>query len=256
ENMALTAGTAYSFYIVVPAATYNDFGVKIYTNKKRNEPSLYKVRTNRPLELQAGMITTIGANFNLITREPVKYKVGDKYPYNAADEDVQGIVFSIDNPDSNMQGLTGRIMALEDCGTADEVYKWGPAIGYALTADSSDGSVNMETVTEAGISNYPAFAACAALTTGGLSWYLPATDELQAIVNNYTKLEITWRAIKNDNTNDMLPAMQYWTSTLGGAKSKVVYYYDFDTETMASERVANLGTAEYAVRAVAKFTSK
>ncbi|MDE6778965.1 MAG: hypothetical protein K2J51_05820, partial [Alistipes sp.] len=83
ENMALTAGTAYSFYIVVPAATYNDFGVKIYTNKKRNEPSLYKVRTNRPLELQAGMITTIGANFNLITREPQKNKVGDKYPYNA-----------------------------------------------------------------------------------------------------------------------------------------------------------------------------
>lgn len=256
ENMALTAGVKYSFYIVVPAATYDDFGIKIYTNKKRNEPSLYKIRTNNPLKLNAGEITTIGANFKLITREPVKYKVGDKYPYNAANEDVQGIVFSVDNPDSNGQSLTGRIMALDDCGTANQTYQWGPSVDYALVASPSDGSVNMETVEGAGIENYPAFEACAKLTTGGLSWYLPATEELSAIINNYTTLEVTWRAVKNDNTNDMLPAMEYWSSTLGGTKSKVVYYYDFSSDAMANVRVANLGTTKYAVRAVAKFTSK
>lgn len=259
ENMALKADTKYSFYIVVPAATYNDFGVKIYTNKKRNEPTLYKIRTNKPLELQAGMITTVGANFKLITAEPVKYKIGDKYPYTATNiNEVQGFVFAVDNPDSEGRSLTGKIMAVEDCGSDDELYTWGPSTGYVLASDASDGSANMALVKAANINNYPAFKACAAL---GDNWYLPATGELLAIMNNYTAMESTWRQITgiSDTEVYMLPGLNYWSSTVGGSKTKNVSYYSWETDpegTMATVTMSKLTTQECSVRAVSKFSAK
>lgn len=260
ENMALKANEKYSFYVVVPPAAYNDFGIKIYTNKKRNEPSLYKVRTKQ-LDLKAGMITTVGANFKLITAEPVKYKVGDKYPYTATTfDDVQGFVFSVDNPDAEGRSLSGKIMAVKDCGSDNQEYTWGPATGTILTPDATDGSVNMTLIGNA-ITLYPAFKACADLTTGGLSWYLPAKDELNAIMTNYTAMEVTWRQVSGIEDTDiaMLPALNYWSSTVGGSKVKTVSYYSWESNeegAMETVSVSKLATQQCAVRAVAKFTSK
>lgn len=265
KNMSLTAGQKYSFYIVVPAGTYENMSVSIYTNKKFSEPTLYKVRANKAIEIAAGAITTIGANFDLITIEPEplhQYVIGEKYPYSKdGSAEAEGIVFALTNTDRT----EGKIMAIYDCGAEGAVYKWGPAKSTPVMGSLTDGLNNMAVATAAGIANYPAFEACQNLNTEGsdLNWYLPARDELQTIMDNYKNLEQTWRAItnKNEETDFMLPALNYWTSSMGGSRVTTIYYWTYEDASnpngiMKDIAVSGLSNAEYAVRAVSHFTSK
>lgn len=224
ENMALTAGVKYSFYIVVPAATYNDFGIKIYTNKKRNEPSLYKIRKNKPLVLNAGEITTVGANFSLITVEPVPphtYAVGDVYPFEGTPE---GIVFAIDNTD----GTQGRMISLKSVSGTYNYYT-GPIDNDinadAFTGSLTDGLANLNGAIAAN-SELTQFPALKAVTALGEGWYIPASNELRTICDNYTELNNKWRATNNitDRTVNMMSGSNYCSSTVTG----IFPYYDVE----------------------------
>lgn len=223
ENMALKANEKYSFYVVVPPATYNDFGIQIYTNKKRNEPSLYKVRTKQ-LELRAGNITTIGANFKLITVEPVPphaYAVGDVYPFEGTPE---GIVFAIDNA----EGTQGRMISLKSVSGTYNYYT-GPVDNDinadAFTGSLTDGLANLNGAIAAnsGLTQFPALKAVNALGEG---WYIPAINELRTICDNYTELNNKWRATNNitDRTVNMMSGSNYCSSTVTG----IFPYYDVD----------------------------
>jgi lipoprotein len=254
QNVTLTKGVAAKFYIVVPAGKYDNMSITIFTNLKYDE-TLRKVRFKKALNIAAGEITTVGANFDLITVEPHSYEIGDKYPFDAAsDADVKGIVFAL----TNAEGTAGKVMAINDCGAENATYTWGPAKATPVMASATDGSVNMA-IANNNISSYPAFEACKNYSVEGLDWYLPARDELQAIMNNYNTLESTWRSVtgKTEETDYMLPGDNYWTSSMGGTRNKTVYYWTYtETSGMKETAIGSVATSEYSVRAVAKFSSK
>lgn len=256
QNVTLTKGVAAKFYIVVPAGKYDNMSITIFTNLKYDE-TLRKVRFKKALNIAAGEITTVGANFDLITVEPHSYEIGDKYPFNAAsDADVKGIVFAL----TNAEGTAGKVMAINDVIIEnDSTYVWGPAKATPVMSSTTDGSINMLTAENNTISNYPAFEACKNYSVEGLDWYLPARDELQAIMNNYNTLESTWRSVtgKNEETDYMLFGENYWTSSMGGNRSKTVYYWSFTgAGSMQETAISNVNNESYNVRAVAKFSSK
>lgn len=262
KGVALTANKAYQFYIVVPAGQYDNMSITIFTNKKYDY-TLRKVRFTKALNIAAGEITTVGANFNLETLPPVEpipphsYEIGDKYPFDAAsDADVKGIVFAL----TNAEGTAGKVMAINDVIIDnDSTYVWGPAKGTPVMSSTTDGSINMLTAESNTLSNYPAFEACKNYSVEGLDWYLPARDELQAIMNNYNTLESTWRSVtgKNEETDYMLFGEYYWTSSMGGNRSKTVYYWSFTgAGSMQEIAISNVNSESYNVRAVAKFSSK
>lgn len=254
QNVALTKGVAAKFYIVVPAGKYDNMSITIFTNLKYDE-TLRKVRFKKALNIAAGEITTVGANFDLITVEPHSYEIGDKYPFDAAsDADVKGIVFAL----TNAEGTAGKVMAINDCGAENATYTWGPAKATPVMASATDGSVNMA-IANNNISSYPAFEACKNYSAEGLDWYLPARDELQAIMDNYNTLESTWRSVtgKTEETDYMLPGDNYWTSSMGGTRNKTVYYWTYtEASGMKEAAISSVATSEYSVRAVAKFSSK
>lgn len=254
QNVTLTKGVAAKFYIVVPAGKYDNMSITIFTNLKYDE-TLRKVRFKKALNIAAGEITTVGANFDLITVEPHSYEIGDKYPFDAAsDAEVKGIVFAL----TNAEGTAGKVMAINDCGAENATYAWGPAKATPVMASATDGSVNMA-IANNNIANYPAFEACKNYSVEGLNWYLPARDELQAIMNNYNSLESTWRSVtgKTEETDYMLPGDNYWTSSMGGTRNKTVYYWTYTGASgMEEAAISSVATSKHSVRAVAKFSSK
>lgn len=253
----LNANQEYIFYAVVPAGKYDDLGIKIFTDKaeERGAYSLYKVRTST-MNLKAGEVTAIGATFGLNTIPLHQYEIGEKYPFGENKEAV-GIVFALDNA----EGTDGRIVALKDCSTdGSDTYKFTetPTAVTIGSTDQNNGLTNQNSIPEAALSNYPAFAACAALTTGGLKWYLPAVNELRAISSHYGTLETTWRTITNASDEEYMLDGNYYTSTVSGTRpnTKKVYVYAAEIDEFTNSLIKEVNDGDYHVRAVAKFTSK
>ena len=129
------------------------------------------------------------------------YFVGDLYP---DDVNPVGVVFWVD-PDDN---TSGKIWSLDE-----ELLQWGPE-GVATNAnDHDDGVVNMDIIKalDGDYSDYPAFAWCASKTDGGLSWYLPAINELLEIFGQFDIINAALIAAGKTPINQMYRF--YWSST-------------------------------------------
>ncbi|MBE6203007.1 MAG: DUF1566 domain-containing protein [Rikenellaceae bacterium] len=125
------------------------------------------------------------------------YKVGDLYNENGK----QGVVFEVwDN------GRHGKIVSLDEAHLqwcTDKQYAREIALGLT---DKSDGKANTDKVMQGGNSDqYPAFVWC---RNKGADWYLPAIDELEAILNNESAINST---LAEYGTG--LDDYWYWSST-------------------------------------------
>ncbi|MBE6203571.1 MAG: DUF1566 domain-containing protein [Rikenellaceae bacterium] len=133
------------------------------------------------------------------------YQVGDLYNENGK----QGVVFEVlDN------GRHGKIVSLDKtCAKWDSRVKWSNSeqvfINGTMTGanDKSDGKANTDKVMKRGDSDqYPAFVWC---RNKGEDWYLPAIDELEAILNNESAINSTLAKYGAKLSDDEV----YWSST-------------------------------------------
>lgn len=117
---------------------------------------------------------------------------------------------------------------------------------------------NQNSIPASELSNYPAFAACAALTTGGLTWYLPAVNELRAISSNYGTLEATWRTITSAGEDQYMLDGNYYSSTVSGTRpaTKKVYVYAAEEDEFTNPLIKEVNSGDHRVRAVAQFVEK
>lgn len=209
------------FYIIVPAGSYNFLRLTFYIASEEN--SVRSIVRRASLNVDAGKITYIGANVNVLPTPPAPpktYGIGDLYPDGT---NPQGVVFTID-----ADSTTGKMIALKDCGSSSTTYAWGPT----ATADvlgltnASDGSVNMAMVlNNNALSSYPAFKACRDL---GTQWYLPAQNEMNSINGQYNDIQKVLGATSGaERIND---DADYWTSTVtgGGRGGYSIYYLGVD----------------------------
>lgn len=178
----------------------------------------------------------IGATFNIKAKAPETYKVGDVYPKEGTP---QGVVF-----EATADGLSGKIVALEDCGGNNATYLWGTA---SIGNSPSDGLSNTNELTES-----PAAKACIALRTAdGPQWYLPARDELTQLCD---MLGVVSRVA---DFKELLGTL-YWSSTMTGSSASNfgVYCFDMDNFEMSRLRLSTLTNTQGSVRAIAQFESK
>ena len=181
------------------------------------------------------------------------YKVGDYYNENG----LEGVVFAVSS-----DGRSGKIVSMTqptDGKTAWAVgsYERGRAIGATYT---DDGSKNMAIVKSISgwQTKYPAFAWCANL---GSAWYLPAINELEALLynaNTLSKVNSTLEAHGGTKLSKKGDPRWYWSSTEGtyttskGIRSVKLVRMNFDE---SGEHGKDL-TDEYTftrIRAIAKF---
>ena len=181
------------------------------------------------------------------------YKVGDLYNENG----LKGVVFEV-----SADGRSGKIVSMTqptDGKTAWAVgsYERGRAIGATYT---DDGSKNMAIVKSISgwQTKYPAFAWCANL---GSAWYLPAINELEALLynaNTLSKVNSTLEAHGGTKLSKKGDPRWYWSSTEGtyttskGIRSVKLVRMNFDE---SGEHGKDL-TDEYTftrIRAIAKF---
>ena len=181
------------------------------------------------------------------------YKVGDYYNENG----LKGVVFEV-----SADGRSGKIVSMTqptDGKTAWAVgsYERGRAIGATYT---DDGSKNMAIVKRISgwQTKYPAFAWCANL---GSAWYLPAINELEALLynaNTLSKVNSTLEAHGGTKLSKKGDPRWYWSSTEGtyttskGIRSVKLVRMNFDE---SGEHGKDL-TDEYTftrIRAIAKF---
>ena len=153
---------------------------------------------------------------------PSGYAVGDLYPdaVNPA-----GIVFWIDPVNKGR----GKIVSLNQ-----EYLTWGPT-GFTTDAtDPDNGAVNMAIIKalDDDYSDYPAFAWCASKTEGGLTWYLPAINELLEISREVTVINATLSAAGGEMWINMFFSWYwYWSSTDNSNESAWnVAVYDYYKE--------------------------
>ncbi len=138
----------------------------------------------------------------------VPYAVGDTYPKGAVGNDIQGVVFFIENG-----GFSGKIVSLDEKAS----IAWGPQqIGTNATSES-DGLANMAAVKtiDSDFSDYPAFEWVDDLNSTANNttyesgdkekWYLPAVSELKLIYDNKDKLNNLSTPLNDDAF--------YWSST-------------------------------------------
>lgn len=241
EELTLACGVPLSttvskqFYFVVPAGTYANLRISVYTSDSF-EVSLEKTRLVS-LTVKPGYITKVGANFLISSKS---YAVGDLYDAGGK----KGVVFeTFDN------GRSGKILALNDCG-AEATYMWGPSVvkNVVGVTNRDDGSANMTKVIAAGISNYPAFKACNDL---GADWYLPASNEMFVIYDQWGALDDTFSSTSGAS---VMGGQRYWCSDVMGP-GKIIYYMDihesYDDKLTTKESPANQTASN--VRAVATF---
>ena len=181
------------------------------------------------------------------------YKVGDLYNENG----LKGVVFEV-----SADGRSGKIVSMTqptDGKTAWAVgsYERGRVIGATYT---DDGSKNMAIVKSISgwQTKYPAFAWCANL---GSAWYLPAINELEALLYNaktLSKVNSTLEAHGGTKLSKKGDPRWYWSSTEGtyttskGIRSVKLVRMNFDE---SGEHGKDL-TDEYTftrIRAIAKF---
>lgn len=114
----LISTTAQDYYIVVPAGSYPDLTLTLSYKTGSNPTQTYTKTRNTSVTVQAGMITTVGANFALTT---TVYKVGDLYP-NA--DSAEGVVYAVSDG-----GTSGYVVDLQD---ASAGTTWVPPVRMTL----------------------------------------------------------------------------------------------------------------------------
>lgn len=135
-----------------------------------------------------GVKLTVTMNTNWSSPEDdvdLDAKVGDYFysdgtwsTYLKAGKTCIGVIFQV-----NADGRSGKIVSLKESDTA---LAWATSgTQYATQAttanDPADGTKNMATIKnlDPDYSDFPAFKWCADKNDGGLTWYLPASHELQ-----------------------------------------------------------------------------
>ena len=222
--------TAQDYYIVVPAGSYPDLTLTLSYKTGSNPTQTYTKTRNTSVTVQAGMITTVGANFALTT---TVYKVGDLYP-NA--DSAEGVVYAVSDG-----GTSGYVVDLQD---ASASTIWGPTNSDDIIAGlgNADGSLNMSAVLASGlIASYPAFNVCNAL---GDEWYLPSSTEMNTLVNAYSN-------IKNAlTTNGVRMSGTYWCSNVVGVDN---YIYSCNVSMGSMTAIDPASQGSYKVRAIMQF---
>lgn len=226
----LISTTAQDYYIVVPAGSYPDLTLTLSYKTGSNPTQTYTKTRNTSVTVQAGMITTVGANFALTT---TVYKVGDLYP-NA--DSAEGVVYAVSDG-----GTSGYVVDLQD---ASAGTTWGPTSSDDIIAGlgNADGSLNMSAVLASGlIASYPAFNVCNEL---GDDWYLPSSTEMNTLVNAYSN-------IKNAlTTNGVRMSGTYWCSNVVGVDN---YIYSCNVSMGSMTAIDPASQGSYKVRAIMQF---
>ena len=121
-----------------------------------------------------------------------------------------GVIFEL----SSSNGENGKMISLTE---SEELLQWGKNTTEDTKAnDKYNGANNMKKIKDRGIQYYPAFAWC---YNYGTDWYLPATAELIAILDNQSAINSTLSAKGYATLDDGSGGkgytgwMPYWTST-------------------------------------------
>lgn len=216
KDRKLKANEEQEFYIVVPAGTYNGLRVSVYTSRDFDNATVVKTRRS-DVTFQPGKITLVGASFSI--KDPVSYEIGDTYP--KGNTTPLGIVFAVEN-----DGQKGKILPIE---LIDGTYKYlnNATSGgkdevtedniKAFGSSTTDGLANMKKALayDADLTIFPALKACYDYRAahGNLEWYIPALDEMKAIIANLSNLLNSWQDAAG-STSTFIPGTQYITSTV------------------------------------------
>ena len=162
------------------------------------------------------------------------YSIGDYYNENGK----KGVVFEVWDGGSH-----GKIVSLHETKSrwcTRNQYDKKILLGASST---SDGKENTDAVMgRSDKYQYPAFTYC---REEGDDWYLPAMDELEAIYNNKSEINLTLKQYGKE-----IEASSYWSST----EESVDDAWDFRIREDGSKFIfANLKHNNFCVRAVSTF---
>lgn len=159
---------------------------------------------------------------------------GTAYINNALNPCI-GIVFEVD-----ADGKSGKIVSLDE--KAQAVWATSGTT-YATTATGADnvadGTANMATIKalDDDYSDFPAFQWCANRTEGGLTWYLPAPNELQDLYAATCGLKIV-------DANPQAGEVVRWN--ISGSGNYMQTYNNYSTQRAAfKEKIIAAGGAEF-----------
>lgn len=245
QVLGTTEASAMEFYFVVPAGTYSNMDIYAYTNKDENGAATLRAHmpANADIVVNANTINSLtGSNgINIQLKQLKTYAVGDLYPGVSGTDNV-GVVYeltgSTETVDNVVRGTAGSIVYLSALNSA----VWAADdITVGVTNSTTDGAAN-----STALSSSTAVAECTGLTetaTGVGAWYLPAQNQLSALLSNETVV-----------TNANLVVGDYWTSTV--SDGDVVYITL--RNTAGTTRIGYADASGYTgdskmVRAVAAF---
>lgn len=233
-----------TFYFVVPsnvAVTKLKFTIEGYNTADNSALSISKSRTFEKAQyFDAGKLNQIGANFTVAVAQ--RYAVGDYYNENG----LEGVVFSVNDPDANNTSLHGKIVALNNLpGT----YVWATEnLGeYVAGFTNTDGWNNLQTAIkmDASLAKFPAFKACQEV---GAKWYLPSQAELTTLIGTEANLA----AALEEHSGSTLVQTSYWTSNNDGGQYGDVIYA-IKGRRVSWDYSVDYNVDSYSVRPIAQF---
>lgn len=209
-------------------------------NLCENQYTTYcKSRTNKVFAV-AKFDESGATSYSYSNNSAKTYKIGDYY-----DDGVkQGVVFAVENG-----GRNGKILSLKHTKglfwTSDSAEQ-NRSIG---AKSSADGMVNMDAVKRIANwqSKYPAFRWCANLGSG---WYLPAKDEVKAIVAANTIVNKTLVAKGGDKVY-ISGDKDYYLSSTEDSDPSYIFIYRLMIDNVARNKKDNNNNTT--IRAVARF---
>ncbi len=143
-----------------------------------------------------------------------KYAVGDPYEVNDV---VLGVVCAVSE-----DGLHGTVLALKNVAMSGRINAiWDAGDEEAFVAigasNADDGTANLQAARTADpeLANLVAFRLCADMGEG---WYLPAENEMKALLAVKSDLDAALRA----NGGSALDSDEYWTSTEAPGEDAVI----------------------------------
>lgn len=142
-------------------------------------------------------------NSGTVEEPKVTYAVGDYYPAGSTKETAAGVVFWVDP----LNAAKGKIVSLD---APSSTIKWSTENTQTDVTSETDGAANTAAIIvrdDYTTEKYPAVAWCVGKGTG---WYLPAKDEIVALLS-------TWNADKDGFnaklTTSITSTTNYWSST-------------------------------------------
>lgn len=134
-----------------------------------------------------------------VAKTTAPYKVGDYYNENGK----EGVVFDVWD-----DGRHGKIVSLDEAylqWCTYRQYEKGICVGTDNHDDGKYSTGNVMSRRDRDCEEYPAFVWC---REKGEDWYLPATNELELIYENMSKINSTLRKLEYDEITG-----SYWSST-------------------------------------------